>query len=77
MAEPRGLVLYGDSVFLAGLKAALSRYEALEPITIESGRHGDRRPYPGAEPSVPSCLTGPRRSPILCCACCVTGQICW
>jgi hypothetical protein len=39
MAASRGLVLYGDSVFLAGLKAALSRYSALSPITIESGRH--------------------------------------
>jgi hypothetical protein len=40
MTEPRGLVLYGDSVFLAGLKAALSQYDALEPIMIESGRPG-------------------------------------
>ena len=40
MAVPRGLVLYGDSVFLAGLKAALSQYDALEPILIESGRPG-------------------------------------
>ena len=40
MAVSRGLVLYGDSVFLAGLKAALSRYSSLEPITIESGRPG-------------------------------------
>ena len=40
MAVPRRLVLYGDSVFLAGLKAALSQYDALEPITIESGRPG-------------------------------------
>lgn len=39
MAVPKGLVLYGDSVFLAGLKAALSRYTALDPITFESGRH--------------------------------------
>jgi hypothetical protein len=40
MAAPRGLVLYGDSVFLAGLKAALKGYDALEPITLESGRPG-------------------------------------
>ena len=40
MGVPKGLVLYGDSVFLAGLKAALSRYSALDPITCESGRHG-------------------------------------
>ena len=40
LAAPSGLVLYGDSVFLAGLKAALSRYSALEPITIESGQPG-------------------------------------
>jgi hypothetical protein len=40
MAAPKGLVLYGDSVFLAGLKAALRGYDALEPITLESGRPG-------------------------------------
>jgi hypothetical protein len=36
MAGPRGLVLYGDSVFLAGLKTALSLYSELKPITIET-----------------------------------------
>ncbi len=40
MAAPKGLVLYGDSVFLAGIKAALKGYDALEPITLESGRSG-------------------------------------
>ena len=39
MAVPKGLVLYGDSVFLAGLKTALSRYSALNPITVEAERH--------------------------------------
>ena len=51
MAAPKGLVLYGDSVFLAGLKAALSRYSALEPITCESGRHGTCAADPSAEPA--------------------------
>lgn len=40
MAPPRGLVLYGDSVFLAGLKAALGRYSAIDPITSETGGPG-------------------------------------
>ena len=40
MATAARLVLYGNSVFLAGLRAALSRYSTLEMITIESGRPG-------------------------------------
>ncbi len=31
------LVLYGNSVFLAGIKAELERYVALELITVEAG----------------------------------------
>jgi hypothetical protein len=45
MAAPVRLVLYGNSVFLAGLRAALSRYSTLEMITIESG-------HPGAAASI-------------------------
>jgi hypothetical protein len=51
MTVPRRLVLYGDSVFLAGLKAALSRYDTLEPITVESGRPGIRGQISALNPS--------------------------
>lgn len=37
MAAPARLVLYGNSVFLAGIKTDLSRHCSLELITIEAG----------------------------------------
>ena len=40
MTVPTGLVLYGNSVFLAGIKAALSGDDALGPVMIEPGRPG-------------------------------------
>ena len=45
MTAPVRLVLYGNSVFLAGLRAALSRDSTLEMIMIESG-------HPGAAASI-------------------------
>jgi hypothetical protein len=38
MAADLRLVLYGNSVFLAGIKAELERDAALELITVEAGR---------------------------------------
>lgn len=38
MVENPSLVLYGNSVFLAGIKAELERATTLELLTIESGR---------------------------------------
>lgn len=40
MATPARLVLYGNSVFLAGVKAAFCRYSTLEPIMVAPGRPG-------------------------------------
>jgi hypothetical protein len=38
MAEGSCLVLYGDSVFLAGIKTEFQRHELPEVITVEAGR---------------------------------------
>jgi hypothetical protein len=38
MAEASCLVLYGNSVFLAGIKSEFQRYELPEVITVEAGR---------------------------------------
>jgi hypothetical protein len=40
MAAPARLVLYGNSVFLAGIKTELGRHSSLELITIEAGLPG-------------------------------------
>ena len=47
MAAPKGLVLYGDSVFLAGLKAALRGYEhaGTHHARVRAAWH--QRSYPG------------------------------